>query len=295
MSDGFLVIDKPGGITSHDVVGKLRKVFGTRRVGHAGTLDPMATGVLVIGINNATRFLQYITEGKKRYIGTIRLGASTVTDDREGDILSRAPKEKISEITDAQIASGLAAMVGEISQRPSSVSAIKIDGKRAYDRVREGEVVELPSRIVTIDEISIQKIERTDNGIDITIDVRCSAGTYIRAIARDLGEALGVGGHLISLHRTEVTPFHVMDSVPLESATPENLIPLLAVAQRIFPVRTIDFAERNELTFGRALSPSEFPGVGVAVFDHTVCALIENKPAGAQPIAVFINRESMQN
>ena len=295
MSDGFLVINKPGGITSHDVVGKLRKVFGTRRVGHAGTLDPMATGVLVIGINNATRFLQYITEGKKRYIGTIRLGSSTVTDDREGEIVKKALPEKILEISDAQISSGLAAMVGEISQRPSSVSAIKVDGKRAYDRVREGEIVELPARTVTIDEITIQNIERTNDGIDITIDVRCSAGTYIRAIARDLGDSLGVGGHLISLHRTEVTPFHVMDSVALESATPENLIPLLAVAQRIFPVRTIDFAERNELTFGRALSPSSFSGIGVAVFDHTVCALIENKPAGAQPIAVFITQQDLRN
>lgn len=287
MNDGFLVIDKPAGITSHDVVGKLRKVFGTRRVGHAGTLDPMATGVLVVGINNATRLLQYITEGKKRYLGTIRLGASTVTDDREGELLTTASPEKLRDISDREIANSLATMVGEISQRPSSVSAIKVDGKRSYDRVRAGENVELPARTVTIDNISVATIERSDSAIDVAIDVTCSAGTYIRAIARDLGELLGVGGHLTSLRRTEVSPFVLADAASLDVVTVDSLLPMVDIAARIFPVRKIDLSERTELSFGRALAPSEFSGVGIAVCDDRVCALIENKSAGAQPIAVF--------
>ena len=287
MNDGFLVINKPAGITSHDVVAHLRKIFGTKRVGHAGTLDPMATGVLVIGVNNATRFLQYITEGKKRYAGVIRLGARTVTDDKDGDVLTTASKAEISNVSDSAISSALTQFVGEIMQRPSSVSAIKVDGKRAYDRVREGEIVELPPRAVTIYSLEITAIQRTETTLDVAIDVLCSAGTYIRAIARDLGDALGVGGHLISLHRSEVAPFLESESLTLDSLTTHNLIPLLTVAERIFPIRTIDFAERNELSFGRALSPSEFSGIGVAVFDDRVCALIENQSAGAQPIAVF--------
>lgn len=193
MSDGFLVIDKPSGITSHDVVAQIRKVFGTKRVGHAGTLDPMATGVLVLGINNGTKLLQYITEGKKRYLATIKLGFATVTDDKDGVVLNLATISDIAKVTDVEIKSNLVKMIGTIMQRPSSVSAIKINGKRAYDRVREGEVVELPGREVTIYNIEILEISRPDDAIVIKIDVSCSAGTYIRAIARDLGDVLNVG------------------------------------------------------------------------------------------------------
>jgi len=289
VSDGFLVIDKPSGITSHDVVAQMRKVFETKRVGHAGTLDPMATGVLVLGINNGTKLLQYITEGKKRYLATIKLGASTITDDKEGEITNIAADAEIAAITDSAVRESLEAMVGLIMQRPSSVSAIKVDGKRAYDRVRDGEVVELPAREVRIYSLEILKISRSGGGIEIDIDVACSAGTYIRAIARDLGDLLKVGGHLTSLRRSEVAPFLINEALALNSVSPANLLNVVEVAKRILPSREIDLAEKNELKFGRALSASEFSGVGIAITsDNELCALIENRNSGAQPIAVFV-------
>ena len=179
---GFVIIDKPAGITSHDVVARLRRVMGTKRVGHAGTLDPMATGVLVLGINNATKFLQFITDGKKRYLGTIRLGQSTTTDDKEGEVLS---SHTINHITDDAIRSSLSSQVGIIMQVLSKVSAIKIAGERAYDLVRQGKEVEIPARQVEISKLEVVAISRNEF-IDIDIDVTCSAGTYIRSIARDI-------------------------------------------------------------------------------------------------------------
>ena len=289
MSDGFLVIDKPSGITSHDVVARVRKVFNTKRVGHAGTLDPMATGVLVLGINNGTKLLQYITEGKKRYLATIKLGAATVTDDKEGEVLKVATNSEIASVSDSAIKSYLESLVGTIMQRPSSVSAIKVDGKRAYDRVREGEVVELPAREVTIYSLEIINIARSELGIEIDIDVACSAGTYIRAIARDLGVALKVGGHLIELRRSEVAPFSLAEAVTLESVSQSNLLDIVEVAKQVLPSRVIDLLEKNELKFGRSLPASEFSGVGIAITgDNELCALIENRNSGAQPIAVFV-------
>lgn len=289
MSDGFLVIDKPSGITSHDVVARVRKVFNTKRVGHAGTLDPMATGVLVLGINNGTKLLQYITEGKKRYLATIKLGAATVTDDKEGEVLKVATNSEIASVSDSAIKSYLESLVGTIMQRPSSVSAIKVDGKRAYDRVREGEVVELPAREVTIYSLEIINIARSELGIEIDIDVACSAGTYIRAIARDLGVALKVGGHLIELRRSEVAPFLLAEAVTLESVSQSNLLDIVEVAKQVLPSRVIDLLEKNELKFGRSLAASEFSGVGIAITgDNELCALIENRNSGAQPIAVFV-------
>ena len=191
-NEGFLVLDKEPGMTSHDCVAIARRALGTKKVGHAGTLDPMATGILVLGFGNGTRLLQYITEGDKSYIATVVLGAATVTDDREGEVISTADT---SSITDEMIRENLATMIGTIAQRPSSVSAVKIDGERAYDRVRAGEKVELPSRQVIITQLDISRIARIDSQIHIDIEVTCSAGTYIRAIARDCGDALGVGGH----------------------------------------------------------------------------------------------------
>lgn len=289
MSDGFLVIDKPSGITSHDVVARVRKIFGTKRVGHAGTLDPMATGVLVLGINNGTKLLQYITEGKKRYLATIKLGIRTVSDDKEGEVIAAASITDLEEITDLEIIENLKSMVGLIMQRPSSVSAIKVDGRRAYDRVREGEVVELPAREVTIFSLQILNISRINNGIDIDIEVACSAGTYIRAIARDLGDVLKVGGHLIKLQRIEVAPFGIAEARSMDAVTQEDFLDVVDVAKRILPARVIDFAEKSELLFGRSLSASEFSGVGIAITgDNKLCALIENKNSGAQPIVVFV-------
>ncbi len=283
VAHGFVVIDKPAGITSHDVVAKLRKTLGTKRVGHAGTLDPMATGVLVLGINNATKFLQYITEGKKQYLATIRLGQSTTTDDKEGEVLSTSNTESI---TDQQIKDLLAKQVGKIMQTPSQVSAIKIDGERAYDLVRQGKAVEIPAREIEIFQLQVNEIRRGEF-IDIDIDVICSAGTYIRSIARDLGQALQVGGHLISLRRTLVAPFNLVDCTGLEA--PE-IRPLPEAISQVMPTRKIDVAELAELKFGRALSKSEFTGVGVAIApDGEVAAVIENREYGAQPISVFVS------
>ncbi len=283
VSHGFVVIDKPAGITSHDVVAKLRKTLGTKRVGHAGTLDPMATGVLVLGINNATKFLQYITEGKKQYLATIRLGQSTTTDDKEGEILSTSNTDSI---TDLQIKELLAKQVGRIMQTPSQVSAIKIGGERAYDLVRQGKVVEIPAREIEIFQLQVNEIRRGEF-IDIDVDVICSAGTYIRSIARDLGQALQVGGHLTSLRRTLVAPFYLPDCSVLEA--PE-IRPLAEAISKVMPTRQIDVAEMAELKFGRTLSKSEFSGVGVAIApDGEVAAIIENRDYGAQPISVFVS------
>ena len=278
---GFVIIDKPAGITSHDVVARLRRVMGTKRVGHAGTLDPMATGVLVLGINNATKFLQFITDGKKRYLGTIRLGQSTTTDDKEGEVLS---SHTINHITDDAIRSSLSSQVGIIMQVPSKVSAIKIAGERAYDLVRQGKEVEIPARQVEISKLEVVAISRNEF-IDIDIDVTCSAGTYIRSIARDLGAALEVGGHLISLRRTLVSPFDLSDCSSIEEPTVQ---PLAEAISKLMPVRAIDINEMQELKFGRALKKSEFDGIGVALApDGEVAAIIENREYGAQPLSVF--------
>jgi len=283
MEDGFVIIDKPSGITSHDVVAQLRKKFGTKRVGHAGTLDPMATGVLVLGINNGTKFLQYITEGKKRYIGTIRLGQSTITDDREGDVIET---HDCSAISDEAIRVQLQSQVGTIMQKPSKVSAKKIGGERAYDLVREGKEVDLPAREVTIYSIEILEI-RHDTFVDIDIDVECSSGTYIRSIARDLGDALKVGGHLTALRRTQVDPFTLDDATSIEDS---RVLPLASTIGALMPVREIDLMERNELTFGRTLTRSTFDGPGVAIApDGEVAAIIENREHGAQPLTVFVS------
>ena len=279
---GFVIIDKPAGITSHDVVARLRRVMGTKRVGHAGTLDPMATGVLVLGINNATKFLQFITDGKKRYLGTIRLGQSTTTDDKEGEVLS---SHTIIHITDDAIRSYLSSQVGIIMQVPSKVSAIKIAGERAYDLVRQGKEVEIPARQVEISKLEVIAISRNEF-IDIDIDVTCSAGTYIRSIARDLGAALEVGGHLISLRRTLVSPFDLSDCSSIEEPTVQ---PLAEAISKLMPVRAIDINEMQELKFGRALKKSEFDGIGVALApDGEVAAIIENRDFGAQPLSVFV-------
>lgn len=278
---GFVVIDKPSGITSHDVVAKIRRALNTKKVGHAGTLDPMATGVLVLGINDGTKFLSFITDGKKRYQATIRLGASTITDDKEGEVISTSAT---NHITDEQIRLQLEKFRGVILQRPSSVSAIKVDGVRSYDRVRRGENIELPSREVEIHELNIIAISRGAN-LDIEIDVRCSAGTYIRAIARDLGSALGVGGHLTALRRTEVSPFSLDDVSSLESP---QIMPLAESLSGVLPSRTVDGNEISELRFGRFIARSPFDGPGIAIDSNKqVVAMIENHGDQARPINVF--------
>ena len=284
--DGFLLVDKASGMTSHDVVAMARKKLDTKKVGHAGTLDPMATGVLVLGIGIATRLLTYITDGKKAYQGKISLGSATHTDDKEGDVIFTAPEDKLQLITDSQIKEQLAGFLGNIKQRPSSVSAIKIDGKSAHARVRAGEDVDIPERDITIDEIEIKQISHLASSIEIDLSVTCSAGTYIRAIARDLGEKLEVGGHLTQLRRTLVSPFTLEQCKDIADA---QLISIAEVIEKLFPIRRLDFSESREILFGRTIDQNQQTGV-VAALDAQgeFLALLENKAQGGKIIAAPI-------
>jgi tRNA pseudouridine55 synthase len=284
---GFLVVDKEPGMTSHDVVAIARRALNTRKVGHAGTLDPMATGVLVLGFNNGTRLLQYITDGDKSYQATIVLGASTITDDFEGEVIAVADA---SSITDAQIHAELNTMRGTFMQRPSSVSAVKVDGERAYDRVRAGEVVVLASREVTISQLDVLAIRRMDLKIAIDIEVTCSAGTYIRSIARDCGDALKVGGHLSALRRTRVAGFGLDGAVSLAALKSGEFstLDLSDVARATFPVRDISLDEKLELSFGRTLAANSAEGIHAGISSsNELIALLSNVDGKAKPIAVF--------
>ena len=287
MSDGFLVVDKAPGMTSHDVVAIGRRALNTRKVGHAGTLDPMATGVLVLGFNNGTRLLQYITDGDKSYTATIVLGASTTTDDHEGEITSTADATGVS---DEDIKRILATMVGEVMQRPTNVSAIKVDGKRAYDRARSGEEFELPARKVTISQLDILDIRHKEATTLVDIAVTCSAGTYIRAIARDLGEELKVGGHLNVLRRTRVAGFTLDQAVGIDQLKGGNFstLDLADVARATFAVRELDLEEVNELSFGRPLTANATDELTAALSpDNRLIALLKNSIDKAKPVAVF--------
>ncbi|WP_030245465.1 tRNA pseudouridine(55) synthase TruB [Streptomyces sp. NRRL S-350] len=300
--DGLVIVDKPEGITSHGVVAKLRWLAGTRKVGHAGTLDPMATGVLVIGVERATRLLGHLMLTAKTYEATIRLGQTTVTDDREGEVTSSTAADAV---TREAIDAGIAALTGEILQVPSKVSAIKIDGKRSYARVREGEDFELAARPTTIHSFTVhaQRAAVAEDGtpvIDLDVTVECSSGTYIRALARDLGAGLGVGGHLTALRRTRVGPYGVESARTLEqleaavtgdSATGLEVLPIAAAAAAAFPRWDLDEAAAQKLSHGARLKA---PGMGVdgpiAVFapDGRFLALVEEKDGQAKPVAVFV-------
>ncbi|WP_439565693.1 tRNA pseudouridine(55) synthase TruB [Microcella sp.] len=262
MPTGLLLVDKPQGLTSHDVVARARRALGTRKVGHAGTLDPMATGLLTLGAGPATRLLTYLVGLDKTYETTMRLGAATTTDDAEGETVSTADPAAVAAVTDEALAAGIRALTGEIDQRPSSVSAIKVDGKRAYDRVRAGEEVELASRRVTISGFAVLAVRRTESAIEVDARIDCSSGTYIRALARDLGAALGVGGHLTALRRTRVGPFDVADAVSLEELA-EGGASLLAspaeVAARLFVSLEVDAAQARDLGHGKLLALPEQP------------------------------------
>ena len=284
--DGFLLVDKAGAMTSHDVVAKVRKKLDTKKVGHAGTLDPMATGVLVLGVGIATRLLPYITDGKKAYLATISLGNATHTDDKEGDITFTADKSVLANISDKEITDELGKLVGIIKQRPSSVSAIKIGGKTAHARVRAGESVEIAERDVVINEINIISIQRPGDQIEVEISVTCSSGTYIRAIARDLGERLKVGGHLIKLRRNLVSPFTLDQCKSVDEAT---LIPIGEVIEKIFPIRKLDLSQSREISFGRVIEQNPQPGVFAAIDNQdNFVALLENKLQASQMVAAPI-------
>jgi tRNA pseudouridine55 synthase len=284
---GFLVVDKEPGMTSHDVVAIARRALGTRKVGHAGTLDPMATGVLVLGFNNGTRLLQYITDGDKSYQATVVLGISTVTDDFEGEVIATVDA---SAITDEQIHAELDTMRGTFMQRPSSVSAVKVDGERAYDRVRSGETVVLASREVTISQLDILEIRRIEKRVEIDIEVICSAGTYIRAIARDCGDTLKVGGHLSALRRTRVAGFTTSGSASIADlkSAEFSTLDLADVARATFPVREIALDEKLELSFGRTLAANPADGIYAGISPaNELIALLSNVDGKAKPIAVF--------
>ncbi|GAA2572859.1 tRNA pseudouridine(55) synthase TruB [Pseudonocardia hydrocarbonoxydans] len=280
---GLVVVDKPGGLTSHDVVGRLRRILRTRKVGHAGTLDPMATGVLVCGVGRGTKLLGHLALDTKAYTATIRLGVATATDDAEGETLSTADA---SGVTDAAVAAGIAALTGDIAQVPSSVSAIKVDGRRAYARVRAGEEVVLAARPVTVSAFTLL----ARRGDDLDVVVECTSGTYVRALARDLGAGLGVGGHLTALRRTRVGPFDLGLARTLEQldADPTLSLPLDAAVAVAFPRRDLDDAAAQDVRHGRPLPPSGLPGVhGAFAPDGRVLALMADRGEVARPVVVL--------
>ncbi|MDG4785704.1 tRNA pseudouridine(55) synthase TruB [Micromonospora sp. WMMD1102] len=264
-ADGLIVVDKPGGMTSHDVVARIRRLARTRRVGHGGTLDPMATGVLVIGVGRATRLLTYVIGAGKSYTATIRLGQSTVTDDAEGEVVGTADA---AGVTEEAVRAAVLPLTGEIDQVPSAVSAIKIDGQRAYKRVRDGEAVELAARRVTVSRLDVLDLRRdTVDGaavLDVDVAVDCSSGTYIRALARDLGAALGVGGHLTALRRTAVGGFTLAEAATLPQLadrSPDVVnLTVEAAARRFFPQRQASIDEAKVLSHGGPLDPAGIVG-----------------------------------
>lgn len=285
---GIVVVDKPAGMTSHDVVGRCRRIFATRRVGHAGTLDPMATGVLVIGIERATKILGLLTATAKSYTATIRLGQSTSTDDAEGELVRSVAARHL---TGAAIESAVGGLRGDIQQVPSTVSAIKVDGKRAYRLAREGQAVELEARPVRIDRFEVRDI-RADGGdcVDLDVEVDCSSGTYIRALARDLGAALGVGGHLTALRRTRVGRFGLDQAYPLDELAerPRLSYGLDEACLLIFPRRDLSAEQAEATANGRALAPAGIDGVYAACGpDGRVMALLRDEGSRTKSVVVI--------
>ncbi|MEU6227330.1 tRNA pseudouridine(55) synthase TruB [Streptomyces sp. NPDC047042] len=293
--DGLVIVDKPSGFTSHDVVAKMRGIARTRRVGHAGTLDPMATGVLVLGVERATKLLGHLALTEKEYLGTVRLGQNTLTDDAEGEITSSTDA---SAVTREGIDAGVAKLTGRIMQVPSKVSAIKIDGVRSYKRAREGEDFEIPARPVTVSSFAVYDVREAVAAdgtpvLDLVVSVVCSSGTYIRALARDLGADLGVGGHLTALRRTRVGPYKLDGARTLDQLQQElTVMPIGEAATAAFPRWNVDERRARLLTNGVRLEmPEEYAGAGaVAVFDPAgrFLALVEEEKGKAKSLAVFV-------
>ena len=252
-SPGLVLIDKPTDWTSHDVVAKVRKAVGTKKVGHAGTLDPLATGLLVLGIESGTKLLTFLVGADKTYEATIRLGQSTVSDDSQSETIFTASPEMLANLNEQAVLEQIANLTGVISQTPSSVSAIKVDGKRAYDLVRAGETVDLKKREVTVAGFELRRFSRVDDFVDITVTVDCSSGTYIRALARDLGAALEVGGHITALRRTRVGNFDVSQASNLEQLDNLKLISLIDAARDLFPVIELEDSDVTDLVHGKRL------------------------------------------
>ena len=296
VAPGLVVVDKPGGWTSHDVVARGRRLAGTRKVGHAGTLDPMATGVLVLAVGRATRLLGHLQLTDKEYLATIRLGESTVTDDAEGDVTARTD---VGGLSRADVETAVEPLTGDIAQVPSSVSAIKVDGQRSYARVRSGEPVELAARPVTVSAFDVLDVH-TPSGtgaddvggvLDVDVHVACSSGTYVRALARDLGAGLGVGGHLTALRRTRVGPFTLESAHTLDALAHEwRILDIDDAARAAFPTIGIDAERATAVGFGRRLPGLALPADGpVALFapDGRFLALYRRDGEDAAPVAVF--------
>jgi tRNA pseudouridine55 synthase len=293
VAPGLLLVDKPAAMTSHDVVARARRVLSVRKVGHAGTLDPMATGLLILGVGAATRLLGHVGGHDKTYEATIRFGQSTVTDDREGEVLATASTEQLD---DDVIRHALAAQTGPLQQVPSSVSAVKVDGRRSYDRVRAGEAVELAPRSVTVHALEVHRIARpTHDLVDVDVTVSCTAGTYIRAIARDAGADLGVGGHLTALRRTASVPFAIDGAATVEDAGAALLagggsgfLPLTDAARTVFPVRDLTAEETRAIGYGQRIAATGAPGLHAAVDpDGRLAALVEDAGATARVTVGF--------
>ena len=305
---GLLLVDKPAGCTSHDVVGRLRRVLGTRRIGHAGTLDPMATGLLVVAVDRSTKLLGHLALTDKTYLGTIRLGRSTTTDDAEGDVLATAPPGALAAVDDPQIRSAIADLTGIIAQVPSSVSAIKVDGRRAYELVRAGAEVALAARPVTVGRFDLLSEPRRDaESIDLDVLVECSTGTYIRSLARDLGAALGVNGHLAALRRTVVGPFSVSDAVDVygpggvpvrgadrpevtpefAAATARAIIPAADAVRLAFAAREVEAAMAADMRFGRPVAAAGLSGTYGLFHDGRLVALVAERDGLARPALVW--------
>lgn len=277
-------MDKPAGMTSHDVVARIRREFGTRKVGHAGTLDPMATGVLILGIERGTKFLAHMVAATKAYDATIRLGASTTTDDFEGEVINQTSAEHI---TDEQALAEIKKLTGDIMQKPAKVSAIKIDGKRAYQRVRDGEEVDIPARPVTVSRFDVNASRTEPREFDVTVE--SSSGTYIRSLARDLGDSLGVGGHLTALRRTAVGPFLLADASPIDNL--QLSLTLDEALVRCYPRLDVTEEEAAKLAMGQWLEPRGLKGTHAAVGpDSRSVALI--KEQGRRLATVFVAHPS---
>jgi tRNA pseudouridine55 synthase len=288
-SAGLAVVDKPAGWTSHDVVARLRRLAGTRRVGHAGTLDPMATGVLVVGIGTATRLLGHLVLADKAYTATIRLGQATVTDDAEGEIVDQHPA---GGVTEQQVRAAMRRFVGDIEQVPSAVSAVKVGGRRAYREVRAGRQVVLAPRPVTVARFDATGFHRPSADLlDMHVEVECTSGTYVRALARDLGAALGVGGHLTALRRTRVGPFTLAQARTLDELAASDDPVTLSVPDAIraaLPVRVVDADEARELSFGRSLTPCGIAGTyGALTGSGEAVAVLREEAGRARPVLVF--------
>jgi len=305
---GLLLVDKPQGCTSHDVVGRLRRVLGTRRIGHAGTLDPMATGLLVVAVERSTKLLGHLALTDKTYLATIRLGARTTTDDAEGEIVTPVAPPMLGTADDGRIRAGISDLTGSILQVPSSVSAIKVDGRRAYELVRAGEHVELPARPVTVSRFEVLgEVRRSDIAIDLDVLVQCTTGTYIRSLARDLGAALEVGGHLTALRRTAVGPFGIDAAVdvygpggvpqrggPRAEVPPEfaaavaaAVVPAAAAVRSAFPAREVDEATARNVRYGRPITAAGIDGVYGLFTDSALLALVEESDGAARPRLVW--------